>query len=342
MTRLPATLFGVALLVGLAAAPAWAQAQGQGGDCGSAVPVARGDTLSAIAERCGTTVEALRQANPQVEPRRLAVGATLALPGGPPADPAEVHPQAAERFGAPGRLESARRQGARHTVGYGETLEDIAARYDTTVPALRVSNPDLAEAGELTEGRTLVIPGLHDDMPRAEAAQRAATPRVEVTPRAAPPGGSVDVTAWGLPADTELVIGGGPSASEWRTLTTVTATSRGQVHASVRLPETVAEGEDFVIVVTRADRLEATSRPIRVTTEQAAAPETRDIVGTLSDEGIECTALRADDGTLYTLAGDTRGFEPGDRVRVIGRPAATSICMQGETLVVDQVTEAGR
>ena len=43
--------------------------------------VERGDTLSGIAERCNTTVEALLAANPDVtDPTRLSVGATLIMP----------------------------------------------------------------------------------------------------------------------------------------------------------------------------------------------------------------------------------------------------------------------
>ena len=41
--------------------------------------------------------------------------------------------------------------------------------------------------------------------------------------------------------------------------------------------------------------------------EQPANPP---IEGVLTNEGVECPALRADDGKLYTLMGDLRGFKP--------------------------------
>ena len=47
--------------------------------------------------------------------------------------------------------------------------------------------------------------------------------------------------------------------------------------------------------------------------------------GTLTDEGVECQALRGDDGELYTLTGDLSGFENGDRVKVRGTLAEVSI-----------------
>jgi hypothetical protein len=65
------------------------------------------------------------------------------------------------------------------------------------------------------------------------------------------------------------------------------------------------------------------------------------VTGTLTREGAECQAMRGDDGTLYTLAGDFRGFRPGDRVRVEGRIAEVSICMQGTTIDVRRIEDAG-
>ena len=64
------------------------------------------------------------------------------------------------------------------------------------------------------------------------------------------------------------------------------------------------------------------------------------IVGTLTDEGAECPALRGDDGKLYTLMPrDVEGFEIGDRVAVVGKAAQISICNQGTTLEVQKITE---
>jgi hypothetical protein len=56
------------------------------------------------------------------------------------------------------------------------------------------------------------------------------------------------------------------------------------------------------------------------------------VTGVITNEGVECTALRGDDGRLYTLAGRFRDLTPGERVRVIGRVAQYSFCMQGTTI----------
>jgi len=76
----------------------------------------------------------------------------------------------------------------------------------------------------------------------------------------------------------------------------------------------------------------------------SAGPIARDgvieIVGTLTDQGIECPLLQGDDGQGYTLAGpgptDNLGdLGPGARLCVRGRLAEVSFCMQGITVAVE-------
>jgi hypothetical protein len=64
------------------------------------------------------------------------------------------------------------------------------------------------------------------------------------------------------------------------------------------------------------------------------------VVGTLTNEGAECPTLRANNGRLYTLAGNTGPFRPGNRVRVRGRIAEMSFCMQGTTIEVEAIQPA--
>jgi uncharacterized protein DUF5818 len=61
------------------------------------------------------------------------------------------------------------------------------------------------------------------------------------------------------------------------------------------------------------------------------------VTGKLTDEGVECQAMRGDDGKLYTLTGDLKGFRAGDRVRVTGSIPAESICQQGTTIAVEKI-----
>lgn len=61
--------------------------------------------------------------------------------------------------------------------------------------------------------------------------------------------------------------------------------------------------------------------------------------GKLTDEGVECQTMRAEDDTLYTLVGDLEGLRIGDRVHVVSTIAEFSFCMQGTTIAVDWIAK---
>ncbi len=64
------------------------------------------------------------------------------------------------------------------------------------------------------------------------------------------------------------------------------------------------------------------------------------IKGVLTDEGVECQALRTDDNELYTLVGDqVKDFKLGDKVYVSGTLAEVSFCMQGKTIAVSWISK---
>ena len=64
------------------------------------------------------------------------------------------------------------------------------------------------------------------------------------------------------------------------------------------------------------------------------------VTGRLTGEGVECQSFRSRRGVLYTLTGNLRGFKRGDRVRIVGRVAEMSTCMQGTTLSVESIRRA--
>jgi endonuclease YncB( thermonuclease family) len=61
--------------------------------------------------------------------------------------------------------------------------------------------------------------------------------------------------------------------------------------------------------------------------------------GRLTGEGIECQALRGDDGKLYTLLGPKLTVKTGAPVCACGTLARFSTCMQGTTIVVDTLRQ---
>lgn len=142
---------------------------GSGGDSGgaaAAVPgfsegstylVRRGDSLSSIASRHGTTVEALRQRN-QLRSHMLMPGQALQVPGG----------RAAASAAAP--MATA----ATHTIRRGETLSAIASRHRISVAALARHN-NLSTRATIHAGQTLRIPGA-SQVARAPAVERGGNP----------------------------------------------------------------------------------------------------------------------------------------------------------------------
>ncbi|MEJ2208927.1 MAG: LysM peptidoglycan-binding domain-containing protein [Anaerolineae bacterium] len=124
-------LVGLSLLIILMftlAGPA--QAQGQ------VHVVQRGETLSSIAARYGTTSQALAQANGLANANYIYAGQRLTIPGG---------------------ATGASNSGA-YVVRAGDTLYSIATRHGTTAQALAQAN-GLANANYIYAGQRLTIPG---------------------------------------------------------------------------------------------------------------------------------------------------------------------------------------
>lgn len=116
---------------------------------GATVTVAPGDTLSAIAARNGTTVDAIARANGLSNPHLIVAGSSLVVPGsGAGSSSEEVGATATSPGGS----------GAGYRVRSGDTLGAIAARYGISVPALAalngISNPDAIAVGKM-----LNVPG---------------------------------------------------------------------------------------------------------------------------------------------------------------------------------------
>ncbi|MBX5483633.1 MAG: LysM peptidoglycan-binding domain-containing protein [Myxococcaceae bacterium] len=104
-----------------------------------AIQIRRGDTLSGIAARYGTTVAALMKANPQIKnPNLIYAGDWLNIPG--QRDTFESTPS-----------------GTRYTVRRGDTLSAIGARYGVSYMEIarvnHIANPNL-----IYPGQQLVIP----------------------------------------------------------------------------------------------------------------------------------------------------------------------------------------
>jgi hypothetical protein len=156
-------------------------------------------------------------------------------------------------------------------------------------------------------------------------------PVVSVSPSRAEAGAAVTVVATGFPPGADVTISAGASASQ-TVLRQASTDSEGRVESSVLLPADA--GDEVVIVVSSRDnRVRAVSGTVTVERADERRSGTITITGRVTDEGVECLAVRGDDGTLYTLAGGDRGkLRTGARVRITGTIAEMSFCMQGTTI----------
>lgn len=221
------------------------------------------------------------------------------------------------------------------TLESGDTLGSIAGRCGTTVAAIREANPQLGDPRRLQIGTEISVPA----------------------PVAAP-----GATAGG---ETEGAAGVGDAAGyvirQGDTWDSIAASTGVGVEALMQAnPEIASVALNAGARIAVPSREEAKGPPPELpkvgggtaldTGTGSATPEGSTgggeadpglrVAGRLTDEGVECPALRSLDGALYTLAGDIDQFGPGDEVVVTGTKAETSFCMQGTTINVEKIAPA--
>ena len=153
-----------ALLLALAAPAAAA-------GCGGSVQTGHGGSALALAQRCGTTVQQLRLANPGIDMNRPLGGQIVKIPAGQP--PGQV-PGAVRRGAAPApstplaqspayrrhQRSLVARSGAEqgtYTVRRGDTLGAIARRANVPLGALLDANPGVNPRA-LAVGQKIALP----------------------------------------------------------------------------------------------------------------------------------------------------------------------------------------
>jgi LysM repeat protein len=114
--------------------------------------VQQGDTLSAIANRLGTTIDALATANNLQTPYLITVGQSLAVPGQTPVS------NSAATATTMVDTTQASVSSAMYNVQAGDTLSSIANSQGVTLEALAAAN-NLSSPYLLTVGQQLVVPG---------------------------------------------------------------------------------------------------------------------------------------------------------------------------------------
>jgi LysM repeat protein len=125
------------LLASFASTSSALAAPASAGQCGTSVTVVSGDTLRKIADRCDTTISALRRANPEIGLGNLIYpGQVLLLPG--------------TILGSDGGY-------LIYIVARGDTLRSLANRFGSTVDSIVASNPGITNPNVIYEGQRLTI-----------------------------------------------------------------------------------------------------------------------------------------------------------------------------------------
>ena len=171
----------------------------------------------------------------------------------------------------------------------------------------------------------------------ADSALDSIARRIEsMSPRSGPPGTVVTLRSTNMPAITPVRIGVGALRFGFEEVAQVMTSDRGVLSITVDVPEWAQRDliHRFIVFDFYFNPI-ALSDIFHVTDADGMVLRR----GQLTDEGVECPALRGDDGVLYTLTGSLAEFKAGDEVIVEGRIAETSMCMQGTTIQVVRIEE---
>jgi LysM repeat protein len=121
----------------------------------SVYTVQPGDTMGAIADQLGVSLDALEAANPQVtDPDYIYPGQTLNVPGGDAPVPEQPAPAPAPQPDPPPAPSA-----STYTVQPGDTMGGIAARLGVSLDSLEAANPQVTNPDFIQVGQTLNVPG---------------------------------------------------------------------------------------------------------------------------------------------------------------------------------------
>lgn len=287
----------LAAVLGLAATGG-ARAQ----DCGESYTIRSGDTLGAVAARCGTSVEALMKANPRIsDPARISIGWDLEIPR---AADAVAEDWARERDARAAPVLAA----GRYTVEKGDSLASIATSLGLPLRDLIAANEGV-DPFALRPGQELRLPAGEDEdtgeaaeVPSGDAAEASENASGATTgdPAGAPlEGEAAAVASDSAPAGAEP--GNGPAGEA---------------------PES------------KPPREQATARKGSSTAPAAdPAPERLSLEGRIRD-GAECPVLETAGGDIYSLVSQDHVLTSGGYATIEAEPVEMSLCMEGQTVRV--------
>ena len=224
------------------------------GDCERSVTIRSGETLSDLAEFCDVSVDSIIDANPRIRnPRDIAVGEQFYIPY----EHANVYGNTSSRTtGAAYPSVDARddyRNDAMgrdyHIVRSGDTLSDIAGRYDVSLSDVIDLNQNVRPR-DLAIGARIYLPayariGQYDGRTNRDAAFDRRRPAVSFSPVRGPRNGEIRLIGSNFGRGEQVAVLYGDHRDRLLQIRTIEADQYGQINEIVRLPEAYQSDEAF-------------------------------------------------------------------------------------------------
>jgi len=266
--------------------------------------VQSGDTLSSLAQRFNTSVNALLRANPQItNPNQLTPGQQILLPGSLAVIPNTGQPV--------------------YVVKQGDSLSVIAANLGISESTLLSLNPQITNPSLIYPGEVLNLPA---------GIIPVTGPQMQITPSSGQAGTQVTVSGTAFPANSTLKIsitqqGGSPVST-----TTVNTNSSGNFTTQVTISSSAQAGSTWIITAaTQASGGPSASAQFAVIAESSNGTYTVQpgdtLTGLAQRFGISVEMLLQANSQLNKLSSGQTINIPA---RIHFAPGATSQVIQGK------------
>ncbi len=224
------------------------------GDCERRVTIRYGETLSDLAEYCDVSVDSILYANPGTgNTRNISVGDQFYIP----AEHAEIYKD--DRSHDRRNFSNYRNSDSRyersdgdrdyHIVRRGDTLADIAARYDVSLADVVSLNRDVRPR-DLEIGDRIYLP----DYSRFDQTRRGADrevslshrrPAVSFSPDRGPRNGEITLIGDNFSGGEQVAVLYGDSRERLSRIRTIEADRHGKINEVIRLPDAYESKEAY-------------------------------------------------------------------------------------------------